>query len=81
MQLHGLNTLDDQGIAPPTYSDMAPKHFHFGRAKAFCLESIYLCSLLQGNSEMNLTPSPSQSLYLLMTNKPIITFKQQRHNN
>ena len=45
MQIHGLNTLDDQGIAPPTYSDIvAPKHFHFGRAKAFCLESIYLCS-------------------------------------
>ena len=34
MQIHGLSTvLEDHGFAPPTYSYMAPKHFHFAKQR------------------------------------------------
>ena len=43
-QIHGLRTvLEDQGTAPPTYSYLAPKHFHFVITKAFHLEFVSLC--------------------------------------
>ena len=45
MQIHRLSTvLEDQGIAPPTFYYLAPKHFHFARTRASHLESVSLCS-------------------------------------
>ena len=45
-QKHDLSTIwEDQGIAPPTYSYVAPKHLHIDITKASHLESNYLCSL------------------------------------
>ena len=43
MQIHELSTiLEDQGVAPPTYSYLATKHLHYDRTKASHLESNYL---------------------------------------
>ena len=43
MQTHRLSTeLEDQVIALPTYSYLAPKHFHFDKTKATHSESNYL---------------------------------------
>ena len=46
MQINGLSiVLEDQAIAPPTYSYMAPKHLHFDVTKASHLESLSFSSL------------------------------------
>ena len=47
MQIYGLGTdLEDQVIAPPTCSNMVPKHFHFDVTKASYLDSFYFLATI-----------------------------------
>ena len=45
MQIHELSSeLEDQAIAPTSYSDLDLQHFHFGRTKTPNLKPVSLCS-------------------------------------